>query len=282
MGRRPASSRKSSPVMQMNLLARLGLAGLALGAVGSLEPAMAIELAPHRAIYDLSLARSSQSSEIANVTGTMTFEWGDACDGWTVNQRSLMSFAYRSGEELELAWSLVSWEAKDGLRYRFFVRKAENGESKTEFRGEARLDGVGKGGVAEYRIPAARQVTLPAGTLFPTAHTVKVLEASQAGQRLVWAHVFDGSDEDGLFGVSAVLGAVRTSDADARWPLLAGPSRHVGLAFFASSGQAAAPEHEQSLRLYDNGVVDALVLDYGDFRVSAKLRDLEKASPPPC
>src|SRR5262249_54438411 len=153
------------PVTEMSLLARLGLAGFVLGVASTLHPAAAIELAAHRAIYDLSLARSSQGSDVTGVSGTMTVEWGEACDGWTVNQRWLMTCAYRTGDQLELAWSLVSWESKDGLRYRFFVRKSENGESKTELRGEARLDGVGKSGVAEYKVPAQKKVDLPAGTL---------------------------------------------------------------------------------------------------------------------
>ena len=266
----------------MRLLAGLGLAGLVLGTAGIVEPSGAVEFAPHRAVYDLTLARSSQSSDISDVSGTMTFEWGDSCDGWTVNQRSLMNFIYRSGEQLELGWSLVSWEAKDGLRYRFFVRKLENGDPSGEFRGEARLGGEGKDGAVEYRVPAQKTVKLPPGTLFPTIHTAKLLQAASAGKRMLWALVFDGSDEDGLFGVSAVLGPKHPPAANSRWPLLAGSSWRVGLAFFAHTGQAPEPEHEQSLRLYDNGVVDDLILDYGDFRVAARLRDLQKIAPPPC
>jgi hypothetical protein len=71
--------------------------------------------------------------------------------------------------------------------------------------------------------------------------------------------------------------------ADARSPLLiAGPSWHVALAFFPATGQGAEPEHEQALRIHANGVVEDLVLDYGDFTVIATLKKLEKLPPADC
>ena len=88
-----------------------------------------------------------------------------------------------------------------------------------------------------------------------------------------------------MFGVNAVISDRREPQgvADARSPLLvAGPSWHVALAFFAATGQAAEPAHEQSLRLHANGVVEDLVLDYGDFTVSASLQKIEKLPPPKC
>ncbi len=265
----------------MKLLMALGLAGSVLGLA---DQAGAIEIAPHRAVYDLTLDRTSEMSGVADMSGTMSFEWADACDGWTVTQRSLMSFTYRTGEQLDVAWTLVSWEAKDSLRYRFFVRKLENGELTSELRGDARLDGLGETGVAQYRLPEERTVPLPAGTLFPTAHSLKLLQEAEAGRKLFWAEVFDGSDEEGLFGVNAAVGDRRgVPEAKPQWPLLAaGPSWHVDLAFFSMSDQTAAPEHEQHLRLHPNGVVDELTLDYGDFRIAAKVRNLETLTSPPC
>lgn len=259
----------------------LGFAG---AVIGMATPAASVEVVSHRAIYDLRLARSNEMSGIVDMSGTMSFEWSDACDGWTVSQRSLMSFVYRSGEQLDVAWTLVSWEAKDSLRYRFFVRKLENGELTSELRGDARLDGAGKGGVAQYRLPEEKTVTLPPGTLFPTAHSLQLLREIEAGRRVFWAEVFDGSDEEGLFGVNAAIGGRRgVPDVAPKWPLLAaGPSWHIDLAFYSMAGQAAAPEHEQHLRLHANGIVDELTLDYGDFSIAATMRDLQKLNTPPC
>lgn len=268
----------------MILRARDCLAGMAL-CLTAAAPSLAVEITPHRAIYDMALLSSGGSSDIADVHGTMQFEWKDSCDGWSVDQRSLMTFLYNSGDQVDLGWNLVSWESKDGQRYRFYVRKFQNGELYEELRGDARLDGPGKGGVAEYTLPEPRKVHLPAGTMFATAHSLKLLELAEAGERFLWATVFDGSDAEGLFGVNAVITGRHEPEgvADTRSPLLiAGPSWHVGLAFFAAAGQGAEPEHEQSLRLHGNGVVEDLMLDYGDFRVTATLQKLEKLPPADC
>ena len=66
-------------------IARFGLVALllCLGAAGM--PALAFEIAPHRAVYDLSLAGSKGNSQVVDVTGAMEFDWEDACDGWSVD-----------------------------------------------------------------------------------------------------------------------------------------------------------------------------------------------------
>jgi len=273
----------------MFLTARHCLAGVTLCLSTTVPalgfPAWAFDVTPHRAIYDMALQSSRGGGDIADVSGTMQFEWTDSCDGWTVDQRSVMTFLYNSGDQVDLGWNLVSWESKDGLRYRFYVRKFQNGEMYEELRGDARLDGPGKGGAADYTLPEPKRVHLPVGTLFPTSHSLALLEHADSGKPFFWAHVFDGSDEEGLFGVSGVISDRREPEgvADARSPLLiAGPSWHVALAFFPATGQGAEPEHEQRLRMHGNGVVEDLVLDYGDFTVAATLKKLEKLPPADC
>jgi hypothetical protein len=267
------------------ILARRGLAGLLAAMLWSPGGALAVEVAPHKAVYDLSLGRTSGGSEVADVSGVMTYEFADACDGWTVSQRSAMTFVYNNGEEVQLGWSMVSWESKDGLKYRFYARQMQSGQEKEEFRGEARLNAVGDGGEANYTSPSSYKVELPPGTLFPTAHSIKLLQQAGAGAPLMWAMIFDGSDAEGLFGINAFFGRQAmpgqgvATNAD---PLTRGPSRHVELAFFAAGGQAAEPEHEQRLQLHDNGVVTDWRLDYADFEVAAKLAKIESVPRPSC
>ncbi|MGH6932756.1 MAG: cell envelope integrity EipB family protein [Dongiaceae bacterium] len=245
--------------------------------------AQAIEPAPHRAVYEMSLQSGSGRSEVSDVSGTMLYEWQDSCDGWSLTQRTAMRLLYATGDELDLGWNLVSWESKDGMRYRFFVRKLENGELTEEFRGEARLDGKGEGGTAEYSLPEKRTVKLPVGTLFPSHHTFALIERIEANERLFWATVFDGSDGEGLFDVNAVVANRLPAESETtgtREMLKEIPSSRVHLAFFDAKATATEPEHEQTLRLYYNGVVEDLVLDFGDFEVAAKLKELKKLAPP--
>src|SRR5258708_32694379 len=53
----------------------------------AVEPARAIEITPHRALYNLSLGAAKSASGVADARGTMLLEWADSCDGWTIEQR---------------------------------------------------------------------------------------------------------------------------------------------------------------------------------------------------
>ena len=54
------------------------------------------------------------------------------------------------------------------------------------------------------------------------------------------------------------------------------------LAYFDAEGQGAEPEHEQSQRIYANGVVDELRFEYPDFALNASLERLEELPRPDC
>ena len=51
---------------------------------------------------------------------------------------------YAETSDVDIVSSFVTWESKDGLRYRFNQKQTRNGEVDQEIR-EARLDGPGKG-----------------------------------------------------------------------------------------------------------------------------------------
>ena len=265
-------------------ITRLGLVALflCLGAAGI--PALAFEIAPHRAVYDLSLAGSKGNSQVVDVTGAMEFDWEDACDGWSVTQRTAMAFSYQSGQTVIIGWNLVTWESKDGLRYRFFIRNLENGEVKEEYRGEAHLDGPGQGGVADYTVPEGRKIQPAARHAVPHRPYRRPAEAYRGrrefplGDDLRWLrrgrrfryqrarHQEPGDRGRRGRPLAAVVGR---------------PSNRVHLAFFKHNDGSTEPEHEQQLRLHMNGIVESIVLDFGDFNVEGKLKEL-KALKPPC
>ena len=256
-----------------------GPAALAAGAADRLEP--------HRAIYGLRLAKSQPGgAAVTSARGKLEFEWSDVCDGWSIRQRTRIIVTHADGSEIDFGWTLTAWEAKDGLSYRFFIRRLFGGGGEETMRGEARLDGPGLGGTASYVEPEEQTVTLPKGTVFPSQHNFLVIDAAEAGALPLWRTVFDGSGDDGgLYGVNVALAAAMPPGAalslDA--PLLhEAPSWRVVVAYFDPEDESAPPAFEQQLRLFANGVVDELVLDYGDFTLDAELVDLEPLPPPDC
>src|SRR5262252_5899102 len=111
------------------------------------------EIAPHRALYSMSLGSARSDSGVVDARGTMAYEWGETCDGWTIEQRYRLKMRYGEQPDVDIISSFVTWESKDGLRYRFNQRQTRNGEVDQDIRGEARLEGPGDGGVAEFTKP---------------------------------------------------------------------------------------------------------------------------------
>lgn len=273
-----------SPVLRFS---RPLLAGLLLWAVPVAEAlAGGVEILPHRAVYRMELSALRGGSGVVDVTGRMDFEWRDACDAWTVSQRMRILVNYGSGEEIDFGLTLNTWESKDGLNYRFFIRQITGGSDSEETRGKAQLDGRGKGGEASLALPDEKTVSLPAGTLFPTEHTKILLESMGREVWPLWQTVFDGSGEGGLYGVSTALVETiepQTSVAEGLEAIEGQPSWRLRLAYFDLSDPVAAePEQEQALRIYANGVLDELVLDFPEFSVRAVVEELEPLAAPAC
>jgi hypothetical protein len=251
-------------------------------------PALAVDISPHRALYTLNLASTKSSSSVIGATGAMVYEWGETCDGWTVQQRFRLRLEYSEQDNVEVSSTLVTWEAKDGLRYRFNERRLRNGELDEEIKGEAKLDGPERGGSAEFSKPEAADLSLPAGSLFPTAHTVLLIQRALAGDQFVARKVFDGATVENAGQITAVIGPELkpgdklNGEKLPKSPLLNRPSWRMRLAFFPAGSKQEQPDYELGMRLLDNGVSQDMTLDYGDYVIRALLDDIEALPRPSC
>jgi len=260
-----------------------GVLASGVGAPGAAEAAAGF--LSHRAVYDLSLAKSRSSGSVIGASGRLEFEWADVCTGWTISQRTRVRMTTVEGQVFDFGWTLNALEGRDGRSYRFFIRRLNIDGSSEELRGKALLGEAGEGGVAAFSAPEPRELPLPKGTLFPTAHSLLLMEAARNGELPLWVTVFDGSGDTGLFGINAALSETLPAGAPGRFdsPLLRGQaSWRLHLAYFGMDETVAEPEHEQALRLYANGVVDEMLLDYGDFVLRADLGTLEALPDPGC
>jgi hypothetical protein len=129
----------------------------ALATVAILAPVAGnAEIAPHRALYTMMLGGARNDAGVIDARGAMDYEWGETCDGWTIEQRYRLKMRYAETPDVDIVSSFVTWESKDGLHYRFNQKQMRNGELDEETRGEAKLDGPGKGGVAEFKSRSRR------------------------------------------------------------------------------------------------------------------------------
>jgi hypothetical protein len=255
-------------------------------AAGAAAPA--VEIAPHRALYTLNLASTKSSSGVVGASGAMVYEWGETCDGWTVQQRFRLRLQYAEQDNVEMSSSLVTWESKDGLRYRFNEKRLRNGELEEEIKGDAKLDGTDREGNAAFAKPDATAIKLPKGALFPTAHTLLLIERAQAGEQFVSRKVFDGATVETAGQITAVIGPplkAGPGPGDEKLPksaLLDRPSWRVRLAFFPAESKAEQPDYELGMRLLDNGVSQDMSLDYSDYVIKARLDEIEPLPRPTC
>ncbi len=259
--------------------------GLAVLTAASGELWAAVTIAPHRAVYALELSRARSGSNVTQAEGRLEYEWDDVCDGWTVRQRTLLTMVHRNGQPIQSNWAINSWESKDGLRYRFFVRRFHANGTVESVRGHAELDGPGLGGRAVFYDPEERVISLPEGTLFPTNYSLEMMTLAEEDRLPVWRVMFDGFGDEELLGVSAAMVSALAAgeSASLESAMIADlPSWRVRLAFFPLDRRTPEPDREQGFRVFANGIVDELIIDYGDFSIDADLEALSSLPEASC
>ncbi|MBB4286621.1 EipB family protein [Roseospira goensis] len=275
--------------------AGLGLV-LAAGAVGlvaaMLPGAVAAQgasgaaptLMPHEAVYELRLISRAPGTPVVSANGSMRYRIADTCDGWAMESRTKLDLFYNRGDPIETDWSFISWESKDGTKYRFRIRSERNGSVDEIIDGRAAREPDG-GGVATFTQPEEKRMTLDPAVMLPAEHTFAVLKAARAGDRLFTAQMFDGSEPAGPMQATAVVTEeVPAGEATELpdHPLLAGPSWRMVISFFAPEGDTSLPEYEVRLRYHENGVAEEVIQDFGTMALRASLRSLTKLDDDGC
>lgn len=244
------------------------------------QPIEARHLAAHRAAYRLTLAPQRDPGNIASAQGGMIYELVDACDGWATRQRFTLTLTDREGTEIETASDYSTFETKDGRRLRFTLTQLTQGAVTQRIAGEAELNADGSGTI-RYTEPEQREERLAAGTMLPNAHTVITLNAARRGQRLVVGPLFDGTSSDGPQDTTTVLSAWDGPRENAEFPMLSPlGSVRMRIAFFdreaqQQGGGATTPSYEVSLRYWENGVADQMLMDFREFAVDGRMVKLE-------
>ena len=256
---------------------------LAIALLGfAAAPALAAEQntpAAHRALYDLTM-ESTRGTNVTAAKGTMAYELTDACDGWATRQRLSLTITNRDGQDIELVSDYATWESKDGLRMRFKMRQTTDTAVTDQAEGEAKLDGPGGAGSIHYTVPEEKDVPMPKGTLFPTAHTEAILAAAEAGKKFVALPIFDGTGNKGAQDSSTVILNWNPPGPSPDPALAALPSGHFRVAFFdrdqpgsKSDKPAGSPDYEVGMRYWSNSVADDLNMDFSDFVMQGKMKE---------
>jgi hypothetical protein len=254
--------------------------GAAIFLLSAEVSAWADGLVAHHATYILSLAPDNGNSQITGAEGLMVYDLKNVCDGWATDLKLKFVMGLESGEARTFQTSQVTWEAKDGSAYRYLIKNGYGGDQEDQLRGEARIDAASGGkATATADLPTQSEAKLPDGTLFPLMHTRLVLKKAADGENFVSAEYFDGTASTEAMQASALIGPGEKDWAKLpkeKFPELAGKTSYpISLAFFLGDKADAVPDSEQTLRLYDNGVMGAFSFSLGSIKIRAVLDSLQ-------
>ena len=241
------------------------------------------EMAAHRAVYDLSLLKSSNGGP-ESARGRIVIEFsGSACEGYVQTMRQVVELTATEGEAAQLDYRSTTFESGDGTRFRFSRDNKKSGEQPDK--SEGAVEKRGRGPVLMITKPKRKQLELPEGTLFPTEHMKRLLETARQGETRFAAPLFDGADEDNRVFDTIVTIGPRKQGTDGQAftaPLAALPYWSMSMSFFEREKGDGMPTQTMRFQVYDNGIISAIVIDFGDFTLAGKLQALEVLKPQPC
>src|SRR5664279_5216227 len=240
------------------------------------HPNKTLSLVSHRAVYELTLAKSVGTKSPTAAHGRIAFDFtGSACDGYVQNFRQLTELQPAEGPTRVSDMHSATFEDADGRNFDFKVQTSIDSGTAEAVDGKAWKSGTGRLSVSLTK-PKHSKVELDAGVVFPTEHLKRILAAAEAGENLLEVKVYDGSETGTkIYETTTYIGhpiadpavekAAHIPELDniRRWP--------VSISYFESGKKDDAPSYILSFDLYENGISRALRLDYGDFVLAGEM-----------
>lgn len=244
-------------------------------------------LAPHRALYELSLLKGEGGAAPVAAAGRIAYEFsGSACEGYTVTFRQFTELTPADGEPKTSDMRSTTFESPDHKTMRFRVDHYDAGRETSTVDGSATRSGDGALSL-QLRQPAPMQADMDHDAVFPTEMMLRALDAARAGLPILPLKVFDGSDGgDKVYHTLSVIGRPSTAplaDASKDAPAMKDMRRWaVRVSYFDVEKVDAPPVYVLSFQMWENGVSSDLVIDYGNFQLKGVMSKLELSAAPPC
>lgn len=264
----------------------------------ALSPSKAPQLAPHRAVYEMTLGEAARASGVVGVKGRLVFEFsGNACEGYTQNMRFVTQVIDRRGKSTLTDLRSSSWEDGDGKRFRFNSHHYRDRKLKETVKGDAIRSAANSDVAVALSRPKPMKLKFSANVLFPNQHSISVLKHALSGNNVLQAQVYDGSDKgEKVYDTTTIIGKPRITTTDDLPKTIANlarlksqPSWPVAISYFelkkskdtgkntgknSGSGEEL-PVYELGFRIYANGVSRKLLINYGDFSIRGTLKEIE-------
>lgn len=263
----------------------------------ALPQGAAIDLAPHRAIYDMTLKTAVSGSNVSEIRGRLVFDFGGSeCAGYSLKSRLVTELIDREGNTTVTDLRSTTWEQADGGKFRFDSSQYVDRRLSERLEGRAARRKKGEDIDIVISKPRRQSLKLAGRPLFPTQHSLAILEAAQQGAKFVQADIYDGSEKgDKLLATTTIIGNPSLPGPRAQ-PAAGGAKQFerldglvswpVSISYFetpeGSTRDEGLPTYELSFRLFANGVSHDLLIDYGNFSIHGELSRLDFYAPTAC
>ncbi len=275
---------KLSMTIFKTLLLGLAVVGAFANSSVAFVPGGAVNLVPHRAVYEMTLDQSRPASGVAGVQGRMVFEFaGSGCDGYTMNMRLVTRIEGETGRSSTTDLRSSTWEEGRGKRFRFNSSQYRGEKLEESTSGDAERAASRSDVDVHVSGPKPKELKVSGPVLFPTQHSLAILEAAKQGKSVLQARVYDGSGKgDKVYATTAFIGKPvkpgakrpekRVKNDEALDKLVSWP---VSISYFDNDEPGETPVYQLGFRFYENGISRDLVIDYGDFAIKGDLSSLE-------
>ena len=269
------------------------LAAAGIACVLSSTADAATPLAPHRAVYDMTLGTSRGGSSVTAVDGRLVYELtGSVCEGFTQTMRFVTRMGTQQGGTTINDLRSRTWENGDGTMFRFDSQTLRDEKLTESSVGEGARDPANGGVKVELSKPGKKTFETPRRVSFPVQHSRQLIAAAKAGQTRLSADLYDGSEQgekiyDTIASIGAAIDPKRqsvVSGVTVEAPLDQMPAWPISISYFepGSEKSDAVPVYELSFWFYENGVSRRLKIDYGEFAIEGDLKRIEFLPPKPC
>src|ERR1700682_6556255 len=153
------------------------LAGSCLVLSAPVPAESATVLVPHRAVYDLKLARSRGKRSIETVRGRILYDFsGNACEGYALQFRQVSEIDSGEGKVALSDLRATTWEEGGAKSFRFNSQNFIDQRAVDAVDGEAARNDDPRG--VKLAKPKNKSFDLEPAMVFPTEHMRRIIEAA--------------------------------------------------------------------------------------------------------
>ena len=238
-----------------------------------LNPSFALQLLSHKATYTLNV-ENIKNSFLEGGQGQTFFEIQEVCDGWNVREDYVLMYELPNKKSAKSYSSYTTFENKNSTKHSFQLTEKSDLNGENDYQGfiEKNKSNI-SGSIINQNI---KKLSFNKNILFPLEHLQKIIKKAKKGQSIFTSEVFFGNEESNhVKTVSTFISnkrqaKVHNNKESAKimvWP--------IKIAFYSKTKNKTDPDYEISLELDEVGVVYSYKVNYGDFEVNAKLKDIK-------